>query len=398
MRKEKGYGLANALLGWAEAEVRGVMPEAFLNECARRGVTLLRSERRDELTLFVAFPLWQRTLLEQSAAAGGCETALLCRGGLGVWWRRRRERWALFAGALGVAVALFVSSLFIWEIEVTENFTEVSDQLILSALEDAGVGIGSFWPGLSIDMVRSRALRELPELSYLTVNVHGSRAEVLVRGAEERPEIYDGGEKMDVVARKSGVITSVRVLEGERLCREGDTVAAGEVLVSARRGCALGGERLVHARAEITARTWYEKTAAVPLSCRVREEGEAGRRIWGVRAGKCGVFFARSSRISQLGCDTIYSAHVLSKKSTFALPLALLSRRTPTGEYRASEWDGEAARETAEDTLRNWLLEEIGGEGSVTRLHFTSERQGDILYVTLRAECLERIDGEQPHG
>ena len=88
----------------------------------------------------------------------------------------------------------------------------------------------------------------------------------------------------------------------------------------------------------------------------------------------------------------------MSKKSTFALPLALLSRRTPTGEYRASEWDGEAARETAEDTLRNWLLEEIGGEGSVTRLHFTSERQGDILYVTLRAECLERIDGEQPHG
>ena len=123
MRKEKGYGLANALLGWAEAEVRGVMPEAFLNECARRGVALLRSERRDELTLFVAFPLWQRTLLEQSAAAGGCETALLCRGGLGVWWRRRRERWALFAGALGVAVALFVSSLFIWEIEVTENLT-----------------------------------------------------------------------------------------------------------------------------------------------------------------------------------------------------------------------------------------------------------------------------------
>lgn len=395
MRKRLSYGLANALLGTVEAELRSPAPEAFLNECVRQGVTLLRAERRDEVTLEVVCPLWQRTLLSRAAERSRSELRETARQGISVWWERRKGRRALMAGLAGVMGLLFLSSLFIWEIEVTENPTALSEGEILAAVEDAGVGIGSFWPGLSADMIRARALTALPELGFLTVNIHGSRAEVLARGREEPPELKNGSEPADVFAGKSGVITELRVLEGEAAKAVGDTVTEGELLVSARRGCALGGERLVHARAEVIARTWYEKTAVVPLRCMLCTERERERTDWGLQIGKSAVFFARDSSISDTRCDTIYSVCSLRRKSTFALPVAVLKRTTCTVGEKPGLPDETGARLLAEERLRAWLSREIGEEGSVTSLRFSSERAGDVLCVTLRAECTEPIAVER---
>ena len=71
------------------------------------------------------------------------------------------------------AVLLLLSSLFIWEINVEGN-EKLTTGEILRALEECGVKTGTFWPGLDTDEIRCRMLLRLPELGWMTVNVHGS--------------------------------------------------------------------------------------------------------------------------------------------------------------------------------------------------------------------------------
>ena len=65
------------------------------------------------------------------------------------------------------------------------------DEEILRALEQNGVGIGTFSFSLDPEGLRNRVLLEIPELSWLTVNVSGCRATVQVR--ERVKKAGDGG-------------------------------------------------------------------------------------------------------------------------------------------------------------------------------------------------------------
>ena len=69
----------------------------------------------------------------------------------------------------------------------------------------------------------------------------------------------------DVAAAKSGLIEKVQVYAGSPLVKKGDTVLAGERLVTGNLESALGTRRQVHALAEVYARTWYEFSAQMPL-------------------------------------------------------------------------------------------------------------------------------------
>lgn len=375
--------------GTAEVRVTAASPAAFLNECARLGLPFRKVEREDACTLCLSLRQADLPRAEAAAKRCGCEFTLLRSSGSVRTLQRLRRQMYLCAGALTVLLGLFVSSLYIWDIRVTENPTELSEEEILAVLEEVGVGIGSRWPRLSSDMIRSEALLRLPELSYLTVNVHGSRAEVLVRGKEETPEKRDERTPTDICAARGGVITELRVLEGEQLAAVGDTVLPGDVLVSAARS-----GRLVHARAEVTARTWHEKTACIPLVSLQTEPVGPKHRRWGLIFGKRRVNFSFNSGIWEGTCDKITQIGPLEVPGVFRLPISLVRETRQELRSVERERDRKAAAEELRGLLRETLLSELC-EGEILAERFTVSEADGLLYVTLRAECLERIDTER---
>ncbi len=395
-RRPEGPGAAAWAAGAVRARFTGALPESFLNECARRGLRFRGAEPGEpcELTLWLRAGDWRRA--ENAArGCGGVLTALERRGAPEVW-RLARRRLVFCAALLAVLLGLFVSSLFIWDIEVAENPTAVPDSRILAVLAEQGVGIGSFWPAFTSDMIRSRALVELPELSWLTVNVRGSRAEVLVREAVPVPELRDEKTATDVTAARGGLIVELRVLEGQSAAAVGDTVAAGDVLVSGWKTSALSDGRLVHARAEVTARTWYEKTAFAPLETAVREPAGPTRTRFALILGKKRVNFSLGSGIPQGSCDKITFTYPLALEGVFALPVALVRETRQPMETRAVPRDADALAARLEAELRAWLDAQLGGDGTVSALSFARSGDAETLRVTLRAECRERIDRETP--
>ena len=205
--------LVDILRGYAPLTVTGAFPEGLLNRCARAGVVFWDTGRRDDYSMTMTVRARDLKRVRDLALRSQCTLAPARRLGAPTALRRLRRRVALLLGLALCAGALFWSSLHIWEMEVTGNET-VSETVILNALQDVGVGIGSFWPSFTSDNIRSEVLVRVPELAWITVNVRGSRGEVIVRERVVKPVVIDEGVPADVVASKAGIVTEVRVLRG----------------------------------------------------------------------------------------------------------------------------------------------------------------------------------------
>ena len=177
-----------AFCGYVRLEVSGVHPERVLNACAAAGIACTASEPVDAYTLRITVRARCADTVTELARRSQCEVKTLYRRGLPQLLRRAARYRGACAGLLVTVLVVLTSSLFIWRIDVTGNETLTTGQ-ILRCLDECGVRPGTYWPALSNDLVRNDMVLRLPELRWLTVNVHGSRAEVIVREKEPLPDI-----------------------------------------------------------------------------------------------------------------------------------------------------------------------------------------------------------------
>lgn len=103
-----------------------------------------------------------------------CQLTVLRGEGIPFFLRRFRHRQALVVGMVGCGLALFLGSFFIWDFKIEGNKT-IPEERILRSLESCGVRIGSFGLTLDGEDIRNHVLLEIPELSWVAVNVSGCR-------------------------------------------------------------------------------------------------------------------------------------------------------------------------------------------------------------------------------
>ena len=182
--------MVNALRGSVRLEVSGAFPERFLNLCAQRGIVFWNVEWLEATRL-------RLTVTRQgSGPARALGDKVLCtvvpaeQSGVPFFLGRFRRRYALLVGLALSLTAVCVLSQFVLTIEVEGN-EAVSTAEILTELRRQGLRPGVYGPGLDEGTISSAALLGLPELAWMSVNLHGTRAEVLVREAVPAPEVDD---------------------------------------------------------------------------------------------------------------------------------------------------------------------------------------------------------------
>lgn len=378
--------------GGAEIRVTGAEPWKFPNRCAQDSLYLEDVRAEDPFTLRGVLRWRDLPRAKRAALRCGCILEILSARGAPLLWRRLRRRWLLTAAAVLTAAGLFALSLFLWDVRVTENDTEIPDAEILRVLERQGVRRGAFYPGFHADLIRSRALSELPELCWLAVNVRNGRANVEVRAAVPAPELWDPRKAADVTAARGGVITDLVVLEGTPLVKRGDAVLPNQVLVSADRP----GGTAVHARAEITARTWRELAAVAPLV--VQRSVPAGREKlrFALLLGRRRINFYADSGILPPGCVKMTKTWRPGAEGAFSPNMAWITEKLFFGQSETHAADPEELCAALETRLLDRLREEMGERGEILSTRFSVSRTGELLTVTLRAECSERIDTDTP--
>lgn len=237
----------------------------------------------------------------------------------------------------------------------------------------------------------------------MSINLYGTRLEVVVREAVESPEIVDDEGFYDVISEADGIIIQVEPLAGEAAVQEGDTVARGEVLISGLISIQppqYSDQPVryypVHARGRVYARTWRTFEAAIPLEARVKRYTGEERTLWSLTVLDRRVDFYKNSSIPGDGYDKITSVHQLTLPGGRSLPMMLTAEQYRAYETETVSVDPEAAQAMLEDRLFSYLLEQIGEDGQVIDTSYTARVSEGQLHVTLTAECREEIGVEIP--
>lgn len=387
--------VVNFFRGYLVVRVSGPFPERFLNICAENGVAFWRLGRTAEGDFIARVRPKGLASLRALAERALCTVRVERSVGAPFFLLRFRERYAFVAGMLICIAAIWTMSLRVWEFEV-HGCEMLDESAVLAALEELGVGVGTLRSDIDPDLLETQMLLRLDELRWFTVNVSGSRASVEVRERVDAPELLDRSEPMNVVARRSGLIEKVVVLEGKAQVEAGATVEEGQLLVSGvldmyndelQRSY---GVSLVSARAEVTARTWYTFEAKTPLFASEKLYSGVTSENFALIAGKKRINLSPNSRISHSECDKIIERTRLTLPGGFDLPLVV--EKTSLREYAPVE----AARDRAvlEAELQTELLARLDAEtggAEVVSTAFEFYEADGCLCAVLTAECREDI-------
>lgn len=377
--------------GSIKIEVNCKYPERFLNICAQKGIEFRNPKRTGkhtvEMDVYISGYDYLRDLREEY----GFTLKRLKKRGVPFFLWKIRKRYALIAGLIIAIGLVWWSSFFIWQIEVSGN-EKVSTERILAALEEVGVKIGANSLMLSQQEISNEMLLKIPELSWITVNNAGSRATVMVREDIPKPDILDESLEVSVIAEKSGIITEMTVLQGTAEVAIGDTVQAGDLLVSSRMNT-----RYVHAQAEIYARTWYEMSAQMPLEAYEKVyTGEIVTKKSLIIAGKTiDLYFSGGNLWS--GYDKITKEESVELFGKIALPIKTISEQYLEYELLPIK----RTRAEIEAELEASIMEDVRamlGEGEILQTWVSSSNDNGMITVKITVECLERIDCERQDG
>ena len=304
--------------------------------------------------------------------------------------RRMRRRYVLW-GTLAAVLALFwYGNTFIWDFQVTGNDT-VPTEKILRALENNGVTIGTRSLSFDQEELRNHVLLELGDISWLSVNVKGCTAHVQVVERKRPPEIVDRNARTNMVAARDGLVTRVEALDGKALVMAGSTVTKGQLLISGVADSKFGVVRFMQGRGRVYARTWYELSVRVPMTAvEKRGEGKTTTRV-ALDVGKQRIKIYGKGSMLGAGCDKIVTYHPLTLPFGLRLPLTLAVETTTAYDTQSADRTAAQARAEGEAQLLRQLDDMLTEGGTVTSTRFSTAQQGDMLLVTLAAECYEEI-------
>lgn len=382
-------GIVNRLRGQVRIRAECAFPERVLNLCGAQDLAFwdLEWESPTAFTCRLSRRDWKR--LRQAGKNLDCQFDLVGLEGAPYFFLRFRHRQALAIGLVGCALGLFLGSFFIWDFQVEGNET-VSEQEILRALEKNGVGFGTF--GFAVDSfeLRNYILLEIPELSYIAVNVRGCRAYVQVREAVPAPELVDKRKPGNTVASKDALVTAIQPWDGEKQVLPGTMVKKGQLLIAGVVQNDFGGVRYLRGMGKVYGRTWYDLQCRVPLT--VQKKTYTGDTVVRRAAliGKNRINLHFNSSIPGDTYDKITSWEKLHLPGGIPLPVTVVTEELRGFILTEQERTEDEALRLA-DTALTARLESCMEEGTVLSRSLTSETADGMLVVTLSAECEEQI-------
>lgn len=316
------------LFGYIKFRAEGGSPERFLNQAARDGVSLWKIQCRDGcLTACVSRRRYGR--LSKAAGMAGSRLVVVKRKGLPFIFSKYRRRRGILAGILIFAGIVWFFSCFVWSVEIHGN-SRVSTEEISRALAEAGVRPGVFRLTLNLRRAENQALIGLPDVSWLSVNLRGSKAIVEIKERIFPPEIVPVDRPCNIKASQTGQIVSVESYEGMAVVKKGDSVKKGDVVVSGIVEESTGVLRLVHAKAKVIAKTERQLDVTIPFQ--TMEQQMTGKSVTIRQLNLAGMTIPLSFRKSPKG--NYVSTMEVHQASIFGLTLPVGVKTYFYSEYR----------------------------------------------------------------
>lgn len=223
------------LRGYVKIRVWGFAPQRFINLCSNKGILLWNIEKQDDLyTMCVSLESFYR--LRSIARKTKVRVVISERYGLPFFLPHLQQRKAFLAGLVLTIAFWIVSSMFVWDIQVSGNCV-VTDDMIFQFLEQEGIQTGMRKSKLDIGELEKQIRRQFPQVTWTSGRLMGTRLLLEFKEndapiPEDTKDTDTGGR--DLVAEYDGVITGMIVRSGVPRVTVGSQVAKGDLLVDGK--------------------------------------------------------------------------------------------------------------------------------------------------------------------
>lgn len=262
--------LWNYISGYVIIKITGDYGERLLNQAALNNLYLWDVQRISSNELIAKISVGHFFKIARLARKTRCRIYVLERIGLYFLINKLRKRKAFILGALLFVAAVYVLSSFIWSIEVKCPDDDLKNSVI-NDLRQWGLTEGTFKYGLDKKYYLNKILAKYKDVAWAELEVRGTKILVEIVEKQLPPEL-EQNTPCDIIASKDGVIEEIILLRGEALVEPGQTVSAGDVLITGRVVLNLDQPDdevenilLVHAQGIAKARVWYQRAVRVPL-------------------------------------------------------------------------------------------------------------------------------------
>ncbi len=217
--------------GYVRIKVEGAGGQRFLNLCSVHGISLwdiVADQDIYEMNLSVSDYFSLKPIVKKTKT----KVVLIKKYGLPFSVQKWKRRKVFFAGCLLCVLGLYVLSLFVWDIRLSEEGM-LTNEMLLSFLQDQNVSYGSYKKSIDIDRIEKALRDEYPFIIWTSCRLEGTCLCVNVKENDKLQEEYSGEQKpCDLYATVSGKVVSIITRAGIPKVKKGDEVKKGDLLVT----------------------------------------------------------------------------------------------------------------------------------------------------------------------
>lgn len=304
----------------------------------------------------------------------------------GLYWKYRS---LLRRPVLTVGIALYVFFVLavpscVFFIQVEGN-SSVSDRQILEAAESCGIVFGANRRQVRSERIKNALLEKIPQLQWVGVNTRGCVAVISVRERQES-ETKKEAVKGSIIAAQDAIIQQVTVLRGTQLCRVGQAVKAGQMLVSGYKDYGIS-LKFTGAEAEIYGQTERVMETVTLAAGHNRTEILRREEKYSLIIGKKQINFYKDSGILHTSCVKMYERTYLTLPGGYTLPVALVRQEIMYYDTVAAKGDDFSFLETASrEYLKGQMI-----AGTILKESISLEEDDYICRISGQYGCLEMI-------
>lgn len=330
---------ANCFAG-VDFAASGGRSEKLITLCGRQGVSLYNI--RPTADGFTA-RLPARRYREVSRLARHCGTRLRVRERRGVLFRLRayRGRWGLVLAPLVFAAAVHLLGQSVWSIRY-DGLDAAARSRVEQMLYSMDICEGAVLTQEKLRLAEKQLMDGDEAFGWVSLNFEKGRLVVEASPALQKPAI-ESNDPVDLVAAADGILLEVNAQEGFAVKSVGQTVAAGDVLVSAYKPDPYEQPVESHAKGLVVAAVKKTYQCVQPSTYEV--QALTGRVASSCRLRLFGHTLELGAQLPE--SEEVHTVHRPLTVLGFALPATIEERYVPQREARQFHLSPDGARQYA---------------------------------------------------
>lgn len=381
--------LIGYIVGYVRIVVEGYYIERFINLCTSQKIAIWSLKREKNVKLFLNVGIHDFKKLIPIARKVQCKVKIQKKKGIPFILNRYKKRKIFLALFLVIVTLLFISSNFVWNVEIREeNNLEIEN--IMQDLEEQGLKPGVSKNNIDTKSIINNIRLKRDDIAWMGIELKGTNAIVRIVKSDEKPEIIDESEYCNIVSDKSGVITKINAQNGTAMVNVGDTVNIGTTLIAGWMEGKYTGMRYVHSKGEIEAKVWYTKSKKIYYKQNVTELTGKEEKQYSLKINNFKINFHKGVSKFEI-YDTIDEEKKFKIFSDFYLPISIITTTNKEKKSVEKTYSIEEAKQIGLKELEEELNNEIENKDAIVNKNCNIYENEDYVEVELTYEVIENI-------